>query len=151
MSDFFQLRCPDCSSATTVTKADLVTRLQDAGMLRRAENTDAEFVLALFTDVAKTMCCEQCGRAGLVVEFATSDDDDWDEAENCSACGQPIPPERLELFPDATHCAACQSQGRDVEEDEPEFCPKCGALMVMRQSSSGGITRYVMACSECRR
>ena len=29
----------------------------------------------------------------------------------CQACGQPIPPARLEAVPDATHCVACKSGG----------------------------------------
>ena len=67
----------------------------------------------------------------------------------CQGCGQPIAAERLEVFPDATHCTACAAAGIQGGDDEREFCPRCGGLMVTRQSTAGGITRYVMSCSDC--
>lgn len=34
-----------------------------------------------------------------------------------------------------------------VEPTEPEFCPKCGALLELRVSRGAGVTRYKQFCT----
>jgi DNA-directed RNA polymerase subunit M/transcription elongation factor TFIIS len=45
-------------------------------------------------------------------------------------------------------CQNGDEQGRD--SDAPQYCPKCGNLMTVRQSRGAGIARYVLACTKCR-
>ena len=118
------------------------------------EDPGYELVRELFVSSAAGFSCPQCGRAGLAAEISSpeDDDDDWGEGRLCRSCQKPIPPERLEVFPDAEYCAACQETASDTDaSEEPEFCPQCGSIMVLRTSRTGGITRYVMACTACRK
>jgi predicted RNA-binding Zn-ribbon protein involved in translation (DUF1610 family) len=54
------------------------------------------------------------------------------------------------VFPNADLCVACQAKSdRGEASDAPEYCPRCGNLMTLRQVRRG-LTRYVMACPSCR-
>ncbi|MBW3599051.1 MAG: TraR/DksA C4-type zinc finger protein, partial [Planctomycetes bacterium] len=64
-------------------------------------------------------------------------------------CGNPIPPERLEVFPGATHCAACQEAAASADADIPDYCPRCGSIMTLRATGAGGVQRYAMKCPQC--
>lgn len=125
----------------------MLARLQALGKLRRAVDPEEALVVELFSTSAEVMRCASCGHVGLHVGEAVAHDD-WDDVRKCEGCGQTIPAERLEVFPDARRCVACESRGV-TSADEREFCPACGGLMVMRQSAAGGITRYVMVCNDC--
>ncbi len=152
--EMMELTCPGCSWNETCGGEDMLDWLRRVGMLRRAKDPGYALVRELFVSSAGRFSCPECGRAGLAVEIASPEeaDDDWGEGRLCGACQKPIPPERLEIFPDAEYCAACQDAASDADaSEEPEFCPKCGAMMTLRTSRSGGITRYVMACTECRK
>lgn len=76
----------------------------------------------------------------------------WPQARPCTGCGQAIPRERLELLPEATLCAACQAAAEDDDAaGRPaatgEYCPRCGAPLVLRASRGRGITRYRPVCT----
>jgi RNA polymerase-binding transcription factor DksA len=73
---------------------------------------------------------------------------EWEQVVVCEICREPIPRERLEIKPNATRCVACQDaadRGRSFVE--PDYCPKCGSLLELRVSRSGGITRYKLWCT----
>jgi predicted RNA-binding Zn-ribbon protein involved in translation (DUF1610 family) len=125
--------------------------LQSAGMMRRAKEPEAPLIEELFAQSGDRFACPQCGRMGLLVEDADDDwsDDAWGEARKCARCGKPIPAERLEIFPNATHCAACQQTADSAEADTPEYCPRCGAIMTLRAARIGGVQRYQMVCPSC--
>jgi hypothetical protein len=55
----------------------------------------------------------------------------------------------LEAVPGTKRCTACQGKAETghVANDEPDFCPHCGALLELRASRSGGITRYKQFCT----
>lgn len=94
--------------------------------------------------------CDACGHAGLLLGTDDEADapDDWQQAVLCQICIRPIPLERLEVFPHATRCVECQdASDRGVETTEPEFCPKCGALLELRVSRGSGVTRYKQFCT----
>lgn len=71
----------------------------------------------------------------------------------CETCGSEIPPERLELYPDATLCVAC----KDAEERKPPVtgpgspvdatCPLCGHKLVWRKARDPDIRGYFLGCS----
>jgi DNA-directed RNA polymerase subunit M/transcription elongation factor TFIIS len=145
------LNCPHCGWSQLHGPAEIVQRLRTAGLLRSNSDATRDELIELLGGVADRLTCPDCGKRGLVAASAKDEDADWPAARRCESCGRPIPVERLEAVPAATLCAACQS---GVEQGavmgETEFCPRCGSPMVLRQTRSGGITRYVMACSAVR-
>ncbi len=153
MRRYLELRCPQCSHVTQCGPEQLLLRLQQIGMLRRVKDPEWQLLCELAPSAAERLACPQCEHIGLLAgEDRADDDDDWGIGRSCAACGKPIPPERVELYPDAKLCATCQqSQDAGAVHDDPEYCPKCGALMTVRQTRGAGITRYVSVCSECRR
>ena len=129
----------------------MLARLRQAGMLRREKEPDLALVRELFLATVSRFVCVECKQVGLTAgpveeEF---DDDQWGTIRNCEACGQRIPAERLELFPAANLCVACQ-RGAEAGQDQgpAEYCPRCGNAMVLR-ARRRGITEYVLVCPEC--
>ncbi len=122
------------------------------GVLRRENDPDDATLAELLPEAAKRMTCPGCKRIGLATfdaEEANDANDDWQAAVLCEKCRKPIATERLEVFPDSRRCVACQSKAEsgEAEEDEPEFCPRCGALIELRVSRAGGLTRYKRFCT----
>ena len=147
-----QLTCRECGWRTVCGSVDAAARLRLVGVLRRESDPDDATLAELLPEAAKRMTCPGCKRIGLAVadaEEVANADDDWQAAVLCEKCRKPIPPERLEVFPDSKRCVACQSQAEsgEPEEDEPEFCPRCGALVELRVSRGAGLTRYKRFCT----
>jgi hypothetical protein len=155
--EYLRVRCPRCAWSALYDQRDMVQRLRLAKMLRREGQPDPDLVLELFRSAGERLACDRCGAAGLIVETPDQDevgwnDDDGCQGRRCEVCGQPIPAERLELFPNAQRCATCQARNEGGEADEvPEYCPKCGAIMTLRTTSGGGLTRYQLRCQSCGR
>lgn len=107
----------------------------------------------LFRQSGPKLACDDCGRMGLVVhEAEVINDEEWGEARKCDSCGSVIPAERLEVFPDATRCASCQSHDdRSSDEAESEYCPECGDVMRAVSKTGRGLAGYRMVCPSCRR
>jgi hypothetical protein len=142
------LRCPACSWCEEGDANMLTQRLRQIGMFKRNSDVTPLEVRELVLAAASRMTCPGCGRIGLLASDALDDDQLWPRARCCGVCGVPIPAERLEVFPNAATCVACQNadeHGRLPEESE--YCRKCGALLVIRQTRSQGITRYTKTCS----
>ena len=143
--------CPACNHSVFQDFAQTVASLRTAGMLRRVEKPDEALVVELLATSAERLRCRECRETGLQV-FEACDEFDWPEAKKCEHCKAEIPAERLEIFPDTKLCVKCQTAGDSgVSSDEPEFCPRCGGLMHMRQTGGSGLARYVMKCSDCGR
>jgi hypothetical protein len=139
-----ELCCPECNYRTVVGLAEAIARLQLIGRLRRDKDPDESLVSALLEADASLMTCPTCKRRGLVCREAIEDDwDDWQTAVLCEVCREAIDPERLEFLPETKRCAACQGKAEagTLEDDEPEFCRKCGGLVELRVSRGSGITR----------
>jgi len=116
-------------------------------MLRRETEPSEELVEALLPTGAAKMNCPNCGNVGLDAQQEEIHRL-WREAVLCRICRQPISDERLEAVPNAGCCARCQADAEaGSDADEPEYCPVCGSLMVLRASSNGGITRYRLYCT----
>ena len=130
----------------------MLRRLHAIGRLRRAQDPDPEVVQELFAASAGRFPCGECGRVGLTIESVEDEfEKDWPEIRTCSSCGAAIPAERVSLFPNVTLCVACQQMSeRGGEGEETEYCPKCGAPVEVRPTRGPGVTRYEMACSQCR-
>ena len=150
-----EFSCKACGWRTVAGSADVASRLRLVGLLRRAAEPADGLLEALLPEAAPRMTCPGCKAIGLTVGDADESDDwdDWQAAKLCEGCRKPIPPERLEALPDTTRCVACQDgaeSGTDTG-DEPEFCPRCGALLELRVSRRGGLTRYRPFCTgSCR-
>jgi hypothetical protein len=99
------------------------------------------------------MTCPLCKEKKLTANPSADDAidataDDWQAAVLCEVCREAIAPERLEAIPGAKQCAACQGRTEAGQQvDEPDFCPNCGALVEVRVSRGGGITRYKRVCT----
>ena len=147
--------CPACRHTESSDSERLILRLQGAGLLKRAsrdERKDLDYLLALARTVVDKWPCPACGAGGLTVEEIDGPADDFEVGQPCAACGQMIPAERMELFPDTTLCTACQSiVDRGGTPDTQEYCPRCGSLMQIRAGRSSGVARYALVCTQCRR
>lgn len=144
------LRCEACSWQTSCGQQEIERRLRTLGLLRRAPHPPAELVGELLDANLARLMCDACGAAGLVFGADSDNEasDDWQQAVLCQICNQPIPPERLEVLPHVTRCVGCQdAEDRGEAAVELEFCPKCGALLELRVSRSGGLTRYKQFCT----
>jgi transcription elongation factor Elf1 len=148
------LSCSACGSAEECDAARIERRLRDAGLLKRNPHPSRDELRELVVGVAGRLSCPNCGHVGLHVQPSPEPETDWQAAPRCQQCGQPIDPERLEIFPNTRTCVACQrASDRGATSDQPEYCPRCGSLMEVRQTRGAGITRYALVCSSpsCRR
>lgn len=144
-----EFHCPACRHREVKDFTRTVESLRTSGMLRRVEHPEEALVMELIATSANRLRCSECGEAGLDISEA-HDEFDRPESKNCERCGAQIPAERLEVFPDTNVCVKCQSTGEaGPSGDEPDFCPRCGGLMQMRQAGGSGLARYVMTCSDC--
>jgi hypothetical protein len=126
----------------------MLEQLRASGFLRRDPRPDPRVVVELFTNQLARMQCAECGATQMRLAPWDSGEDPWNDARVCEVCRQPIPRERLDLFPEVTRCAQCMHLPEGSGE---EYCRVCGGLMTLKQTRGGGITRYRMVCSECGR
>ena len=142
------LRCEQCDWQTTCGQEQVETRLRKLGLLRRAPNPPEELVQELLDLHLSRLTCDACGKAGLSLADTEEQDSDWQQAIVCEVCRKPIPPERLEAIPNATRCVGCQdAEDRGEAAVEFDYCPTCGAILELKVSRTGGITRYKQFCT----
>lgn len=147
------LACQHCDWHTMCGPPQMLHWLKTAEMVRRDAAPDVELLPELLRAAAGRMKCPKCGQTGLAAEANrdNTDDEDWGMARKCAGCEEPIPAERLEVFPNAELCVECQARSdRGETSGAVDYCPHCGSVMTMRQDRRG-VTRYVMACPQCRR
>jgi len=90
--------------------------------------------------------CEKCGAHKAAV------------SRLCSDCGNPIPDERVEIYPEATLCVLCQEQlesAKPVHQADIDYgtCPRCGKKLAQRLSKKTTPASYFIGCSgypKCR-
>jgi hypothetical protein len=145
-----ELTCPACSWRTICGEAEIVRRLRQLGLFRRATEPPEEIVREMLRTHGHRLPCDHCGATGLAIRLGADDSDaaEWEQVILCEICRQPIPPQRLEIVPTATRCTACQDAAdRGASQVEPEYCPRCGAILELRVSRAGGLTRYKQWCT----
>jgi predicted RNA-binding Zn-ribbon protein involved in translation (DUF1610 family) len=149
----YDLRCPACGWSAVCGPPQMIDWLARHRLIKSTSDIDIDVLAELFRTSAGRFVCPQCGQSGLVATPGESlEDEAWGEARKCESCGAPIPPERLEVFPGARLCVACQNREERGELTGPaEYCPRCGSIMELSQSRGSGITRYVMTCRVCGR
>lgn len=149
--------CPRCGHQERTGADELVLRLQSLGMLRRGDKKalprhELAIALELAQAASSQFKCPECNKFGLLPEAQEPLEDEWGASKPCASCGKPIPPERLELFPETDLCTACQQtldQGGKLSGDD--YCPRCGTPMTTRLSGRAGVARYEQTCPACRR
>lgn len=148
-----QVKCRHCGHAEICRLERMTGWLSQSGMLRRAPDTEPQFIMELFTSAVPSLACTECGERGLdAVPIVEQVDGNWGEAPACEQCGSAMAADRLEVFSNATLCAECQADlDKGKVPEEPDYCPRCGALMELSPSRGAGVARYVMRCSECGR
>ena len=152
------IRCQSCRRRSDLSPAELLARLRELGFLRREGEPSPELAIELAQSAiadGRWGICPDCGSNGWGAATPAVDEADdaalWGDARHCQQCGAVIPAERLEIFPNSTHCARCQQQGeRPGAADEVEYCPRCGSIMQLKASASPGAT-YRMHCPSCRK
>jgi RNA polymerase-binding transcription factor DksA len=147
-----ELLCPHCGTREQLDEQTLLTRLQSEGMLRREKEPSWDLAVQLLRSRVDEFSCRDCYANGLRIEDRDhSRADDWDDVRRCERCSEPIPSERLEVFPDSKLCSACQRKSEQGDSGEAaEFCSHCGAILTLQQSRRG-LVHYVMRCPECGR
>lgn len=142
--------CIRCQACGEQRRGDLETILRDAGYLRRDAKPDSELMWGLLEGILPGWQCRKCGAQALRAEPDEWEDEGhgWLEAVKCQRCREPIPRERLEIFPDEVCCAACRERTNSAG-DEPSYCSFCGSVTQWRAASRGGLTRYVEYCPNC--
>jgi RNA polymerase-binding transcription factor DksA len=153
MQEALEITCPTCRHTAVVGPLAIVDWLRRERRIRGDVEHEPEMIAELFRASADRLRCPQCAAVGLVARTVEAENDEaWGMARPCAVCGRPIDRERLEALPAATLCVACQSRDdRGESPDAPEYCPKCGSAMVVRQTRTPGVTRYVVACPQCGR
>ena len=148
-----KIRCRSCQESWILDPIDLVEQLRSLGMLKRQKDPEPQMILELFSGARNKLTCRACDSGELDIEAHTDEwDDEWDIGRKCEDCGTIIPPERLEIFPDSRTCTSCQRKAEQgIDDSEPEYCPHCGSIMVVKRTGGSGISRYVMSCPDCRR
>jgi len=145
-----QLECRDCKWWTLCGEAEIVRRLRRLGNFRRSAEPPEELVREVLASQGAKLTCDRCRHASLNVRLDAGDDPrgDWQQVVVCELCREPIPQERLEAAPKTDRCVACQDAAdRGQSFVEPDYCPKCGALLELRVSRGSGITRYKLWCT----
>ena len=146
-----------CRACGHRSQQELSQLLRQLGMLRRTNDNDPDVLLQLFSAAQQRVSCPACGSAEVTSHLATAsaanEDEDagWPDARKCENCGAPLATERLRLFPQATRCARCQQlhEAAPEEDQQREFCPKCGDVLRMESHQRTGITRYASVCRAC--
>lgn len=145
-------RCRVCRWGIVENRELVVARLRTIGMLTRDTPEEAT-LLELLPVAAARLPCSSCGAVGLRAELAPDDDPElWGDPIPCELCGGMIPAERLAIFPGSKVCAGCQGKlDRGESAGGVEYCPRCGAPLVLKPTHGGGVTRYQQICSQgCR-
>jgi Zn finger protein HypA/HybF involved in hydrogenase expression len=146
-----ELVCRNCEWRTVCGREDAIGRLRLIGMLRRDPDPDDDLLKALFLEAAPRMTCPSCKEKRLhAVEYDVAEDDfdDWQAAVLCEVCREPISPERVEALPGVKRCVKCQGRSEaGIIDEEPDYCPRCGAIVEIRASRGSGITRYRRFCT----
>jgi hypothetical protein len=145
-----ELNCAACGAKQRCGPTQLMQQLSQIGMMKRSADPDLALLHELIRSADDRLICHACQSVGLTVT-QVSDDDQWDDVRHCDGCRQPIPRERLEVFADATRCAACQTSSEDGSDQEREFCEQCGSVMTLRLRRSAGPTAYEINCPNCRK
>jgi RNA polymerase-binding transcription factor DksA len=151
------IRCQNCGRRSNLAHAALVTQLRELGFLRREGEPSVELTIELAQSAVaagRWGLCPSCGSDRWGSADPPNEEDDaalWGDARHCQQCGAVISAERLEVFPNSTHCARCQQTSeRQGAVDEVEYCPHCGSIMQLKASSSPGAT-YRLHCPACRK
>jgi len=153
-----ELHCNGCGWRTVSGASDLARRLRGAGLFRRAPHPPDDLVLEVLAAHGERLACDRCRRTGLRIVDPRADDpwpDDGEPPRACAVCRAPIPAERLAALPQATRCARCQNaDDRGESTSEPDYCPRCGAVLELRLRRGAGLARYELHCTgspPCRR
>jgi hypothetical protein len=145
-----ELICRNCGWRTVCGREEAIARLRIIGQLRREREPDDELIATLFVDAAPRMTCPLCKEKTLFARPGDLDEsEEWQTALLCDICREPITLERQDAIPGVKRCARCaaKAESGQLNEIEPSFCPNCGALVEVRVSRGGGITRYKRVCT----
>ncbi|WP_164104657.1 hypothetical protein [Candidatus Laterigemmans baculatus] len=149
------LHCRRCGAQSILGRSERLSLLRKAGKLRRDARPDPALIDTLFEAELPRLACPECGETALEQreELPSPEDEldpeEWGEARRCVACRSIIHPDRLEILPDTRQCSACAAAGKTGEADERDFCPRCGAELLLAEARGAGLARYTSQCRSC--
>ncbi len=145
------LQCAQCGHVEYGDHLRVMERLRELKMLRRDAEPDGATVAELLRHAVLRFACVHCGAIGLdLTREDPLDASAWGEPVQCEVCQSAIPPERLDVFPDAKRCAGCQSkEERGDATESPDYCPRCGDVMRLRPRTGAGLASYRSYCPTC--
>lgn len=143
-----RVQCSACGWQRVFGPEEMLQLLRGQGKLRRETQPASELIRQLFDTVLPQSECPDCRHRGLTQQPLDDSAAAWGDARRCELCRNPIPAERLEVFPRATRCASCQDRPSGPSGAD-DFCPRCGGVLKVRASNSAGIARYITACPDC--
>lgn len=149
------LHCPVCDWREVCGREELQAHLLRVGMLKRSAVPEEDVLLELIKAAKERLTCPECGQRGLDLEPPAEEQVDWEPTVYCEVCGDLIPRERLEAFPNARVCAECQARKEaGAPAKDRKFCPRCGQPMEYRKvTQEDGRPRFILACKsypDCR-
>jgi hypothetical protein len=152
----WDFRCNQCGAMQSFTLAELTDQLRSLKFLRRSDQPDEATILELTrSSMASGVwpACETCGKKQFSPPTLESTDftTEWNDEIPCESCGQIIPQERLELFPDSRSCVRCQQKTEKSGSNlDIEYCRHCGNILQIRLSSRRA-TSYRRYCPACKK
>jgi hypothetical protein len=153
-----ELRCSQCHRSETWVFEELCNVLREKGFLRRQAEPTFELVQQIVQSCVRDgqwEPCSNCGSRRPVSSLATQPeleaDAAWGDTIYCEDCRAPIPPERLELFPNSRQCVKCQRRVENgTAPQAAEYCRFCGDLLQTKLVSRG-VSSYRSYCPSCRK
>ncbi len=131
-----------------MTREAVLQWLREQGKLIREKKPPNDLIEELARLVSQHEHCSSCGHAGLASEAPESlPDDEWGGRRLCRDCRKPLDPLRLEVFPDAERCAACQQRDEQGLDAATDYCPRCGGELSVQSRGSRGT--YRQTCADC--
>lgn len=150
MRDLQELYCPACNWGEVLDLPRAIIWLREAKLCNARSDPTPEEIQELLPVAAEKLQCPHCEQQPLGLRAAEDETFDWPEPVACEVCGKPIPPERLEIMPEAKTCVACQRLDESGgSAGEVEYCPHCGSPLQLKARGGAGLARYAMHCGGC--
>ena len=105
-----RVHCTACDWQAVWGPEQMLDGLRELQILRREKQPDPQTIVLSGRRSRRAVAVRACRHAGLRFEPWSDEFDDELPRRACEICGELIPKERLDIFPQATRCARCQDK-----------------------------------------